>query len=35
MYIDKESVRTIINTFVNDDYVSDYGLLKGHYCRQN
>lgn len=33
MYIDEENIKTIIDKFVNDDYVSDYSLLKGHYCR--
>lgn len=32
-YIEEESVRSIVNKFVNDDYKSEYGLLKGHYCR--
>ena len=35
MYIDEENIKTIIDKFVNDDYVSDYSLLKGHYCRPN
>lgn len=32
-YIEEESIRSIVDKFVNDDYKSEYGLLKGHYCR--
>lgn len=32
-YIEEESLCTFVDKFVNDDYETEYGLLKGHYLR--